>query len=123
MTDTALLAEADMREKEVADYERNISRFKAMLTRLPNGDWPGDIAQYRDAKLPVPAELDDDTEDLIASYRNRDMLAARIRSEKGQMRIAALALDVIRADIGDGYADALAAYRASVVVTTGEGNL
>lgn len=70
-----------MRERELYQYEINITNYSAMLADLPIGEWPENLVQYRGKPLDqVPDELDAEVDAL--NYRDR--LRKLLKTEKAE---------------------------------------
>ena len=70
-----------MRERELYQYEINITNYSAMLADLPIGEWPENLVQYRGKPLDqVPDELDAE----VDSYNYRDRLRKLLKTEKAE---------------------------------------
>lgn len=70
-----------LREGEVFSYDLNIANYTALISTLPDGDWPENIVQYKNATLDnVPDELDD----VVAQYQLRDRFRYLIKTERAE---------------------------------------
>ena len=94
------------REREVNGYQINIDNFTQMLTALPQGDVPSDIAQYVGAKPDnhtkiddLPLSFSDEQIDLISKYQYRVDLTLRVRTEKAEQNKAKAVLNALKAQI------------------------
>lgn len=110
------------REREVNGYQINIDNFTQMLTVLPQGDVPSDIAQYVGAKPDnhtkiddLPLSFSDEQIDLISKYQYRVDLTLRVRTEKAEQNKAKAVLNALKAQIPADQLDALVA-EALVIV-------
>lgn len=110
------------REREVNSYQININNFTQMLSVLPQGDVPSDIAQYIGAKPDnhtkmedLPLSFSDEQIDLINKYQYRVDLTLRIRTEKAEQAKARAVLDALKAQIPADQLDTLVA-EALVIV-------
>ena len=104
------------REREVNGYQINIDNFTQMLTVLPQGDVPSDIAQYVGAKPDTHTKIDDlplsfsdEQIDLISKYQYRVDLTLRVRTEKAEQNKAKAVLNALKAQIPADQLDALVA--------------
>ena len=110
------------REREVNGYQINIDNFTQMLTVLPQGDVPSDIAQYVGAKPDnhtkiddLPLSFSDEQIDLISKYQYRVDLTLRVRTEKAEQNKAKAVLNALKAQLPADQLDALVA-EALVIV-------
>lgn len=70
-----------MRERELYQYDVNITNYTAMLADLPTGEWPENLVQYRGKPIDqVPDELDAEVDAL--NYRDR--LRKLLKTEKAE---------------------------------------
>ena len=95
-----LTVNAVHRESEVHQYQINIDNYNQMLTALPTGDAPADIAQYLNTQpddLPIDMGIDDVM--MISQYQYRDKLKKLLRTEKIEQSKAKAVLDSIKAQI------------------------
>jgi len=104
------------REREVSGYQINIDNFTQMLTTLPQGDVPSDIAQYVGAKPDnhtkiddLPLSFSDEQIDLISKYQYRVDLTLRVRTEKAEQNKAKAVLNALKSQIPADQLDALVA--------------
>lgn len=104
------------REREVNGYQINIDNFTQMLTVLPQGDVPSDIAQYVGAKPDnhtkiddLPLSFSDEQIDLISKYQYRVDLTLRVRTEKAEQNKAKAVLNALKAQIPADQLDTLVA--------------
>lgn len=104
------------REREVNGYQINIDNFTQMLTALPQGDVPSDIAQYVGAKPDnhtkiddLPLSFSDEQIDLISKYQYRVDLTLRVRTEKAEQNKAKAVLNALKSQIPADQLDALVA--------------
>lgn len=68
-----------IREQEIFSYDINITNYEAMLLALPQGDWPSNLVQYKNATLDqVPDEHDQD----VTDYQYRDRLKYLLKTER-----------------------------------------
>ena len=64
------------REREIANYEMNIEHYEALLTTLPQGEWPVLIAGYKGASIEsVPVDLQTSVNDYSFRDRIKDVLS------------------------------------------------
>jgi hypothetical protein len=110
------------REREVNGYQINIDNFTQMLTVLPQGDVPSDIAQYVGAKPDnhtkiddLPLSFSDEQIDLISKYQYRVDLTLRVRTERAEQNKAKAVLNALKAQLPADQLDALVA-EALVIV-------
>lgn len=94
------------RENEINSYQINIDNFNQMLSVLPQGDVPSDIAQYVGAKPEnhtkiedLPLSFSDEQIALINKYQYRVDLTLRVRSEKVEQSKAKAVLDALKVQI------------------------
>jgi len=104
------------REREINSYQININNFTQMLTALPQGDVPSDIAQYIGAKPDnhtkiedLPLSFSDEQVDLISKYQYRVDVTLRIRAEKAEQSKSKAVLEALKAQIPADQLDALVA--------------
>ncbi len=70
-----------MRERELYQYDVNITNYTAMLADLPEGEWPENLVQYKGVPLEqVPDELDAE----VDAYNYRDRLRKLLKTEKAE---------------------------------------
>lgn len=74
------LAEAAViREQEIFQYDVNITNYEAMLTAMPQNDWPENLVQYRNS---TPDQIPDELDQVVADYQYRDRLRYLLKTEK-----------------------------------------
>jgi hypothetical protein len=109
-----LVVAAYHREIEVYQYQVNIDNYAMMLTALPSGDWPNELAQYRAVNADsLPHDLSDDAVTMVIDYQYRDRLRTLSRTEKAEQSKAARVRDALKTQIGANYDSLIAAYKAS----------
>ena len=99
-TINTLAVNAVHREREVHQYQINIDNYKQMLTALPTGEVPADIAQYINTQpddLPIDMDLSDVM--LISQYQYRDRLKKLLRTENIEQSKAKAVLDSLKAQL------------------------
>ena len=99
-TINTLAVNAVHREREVHQYQINIDNYNQMLTALPTGDVPADIAQYLNTQpddLPIDMDIDDVM--LISQYQYRDRLKKLLRTENIEQSKAKAVLDSLKAQL------------------------
>lgn len=89
------------REKELWGYEMNIGNYKALLERLPNGEWPEALKCFN--QNAVPAEKAEEW----AMWQFRDEIAARLVAERVQLSRSLLIYEVLLAQLPEGEREAL----------------
>ena len=97
MTDTPVTA-VEARTSEVAQYEKNIAMYTAILATLPQ-EWPTRLLEYRTAtdKHATIATVDDMQDvDLLSQLWYADQCYAAIRSETVEMNKAKAILTVLQ---------------------------
>ena len=73
------------REREIANYQLNIEHYEALLTTLPEGDWPMLIAGYKGASIEsVPLDL----QATVNDYSFRDRIKDVISTERQELNKA-----------------------------------
>lgn len=93
-----------MREREIMSYDINITNYTAMLTALPEDEWPSHLAQYRTATLDqVPDELDD----IVSQYQYRDRLRYLVKTEKAERAKSFRVYEALIAQIPEAERDTL----------------
>jgi len=112
-----IAAELVMREREIVQYDKNISRYTAILAGLPTTDWPAHLTQYKGKTLDlVPDEYDDE----VDALNKRDRIKSLLKTEREQRGMSSLAYQAIREEIKDVDADELrAAIQAALVAIQG----
>ena len=88
------------REREVHQYQINIDNYNQMLTALPTGEVPADIAQYLNTQpddLPIDMDIDDVM--LISQYQYRDRLKKLLRTENIEQSKARAVLESLKAQL------------------------
>ena len=99
-TINTLAVNAVHREREVHQYQINIDNYNQMLTALPTGEVPADIAQYLNTQpddLPIDMDIDDVM--LISQYQYRDRLKKLLRTENIEQSKARAVLDSLKAQL------------------------
>ncbi len=84
------------REHEVHSYQLNIDNYTLILADLPQGEWPAELAKYKDiesSKISADVSLADMT--IIANYRLRDRLLNLLRTERVEMNTAQRTLNAL----------------------------
>ena len=111
------------REREVNGYQINIDNFTQMLTALPQGDVPSDIAQYIGTKPDnhtkiddLPLSFSDEQIDLISKYQYRVDLTLRVRTEKAEQNKAKAVLNALKSQIPADQLDVLVAEALVLVI-------
>lgn len=67
------------REQELYHYDLNITNYTAMLSALPQDDWPENLVQYQRSTLDqVPDEYDQ----TVSDYQYRDRLKMLLKTER-----------------------------------------
>lgn len=111
---TDLAANVLHREREVADYQRNIDTYVHIMADLPQGAPPPEVQQLWATpaeKLPTDVPLEIVMQ--VADYQLRDRLAASIRAEMVQQNIARRAMLGVKRQIPEGdYEQAIQAAQA-----------
>ena len=98
------------REQEIHSYQININNYTLMISALPNGEVPAQIAEFVSYDLnDLPLSLDENTVELIASYQFRNQMISRLRTEKAEQDKAKRVLDAIKSQIPVDQFDALIA--------------
>ena len=98
------------REREVHQYQINIDNYTQMLTALPQGEAPAEIAQYMSTKTEeLPFDVPLETVQLISDYQYRDRIAYLIRTEAIEQGKAKRVLEALKAQIPADQLDALVA--------------
>lgn len=70
------------REQEIFSYQFNIDNYTSIINSLPEGDWPEDIAMYKNVTAEqLPESLTMEEVELINDYNYRDRLKFLIRTE------------------------------------------
>lgn len=69
------------REREVFSYDLNISNYEAMLASLPQGEWPANLAQYKNSTLD---QVPDDLDQAVSEYQYRDRIRYLIKTERAE---------------------------------------
>lgn len=88
------------REQEVNQYQINIDNYTQMLSVLPTGQAPDDVAPYVNMESQnIPADVPLDIVMLAADYQYRDRIANLIRSEMIEQSKAKRVLDALKAQI------------------------
>jgi hypothetical protein len=109
-----LVVNAFHREMEVYGYQVNIDNYITMLSSLPAGDWPSDLAQWAGANIAnLPTEMSDEDVQFVSDYQYRDRLRALLRTERVEQSKARRVLDALKAQIGPDADSKIAAYKAS----------
>jgi hypothetical protein len=109
-----LVVAAFHREMEVYQYQINIDNYGVMLAALPQGDWPSNLLNYKNATTEsLPESLDDASIGLIADYQYRDKIRNLLRSEKVEQGKASRVRDALKLQIGADYDSLIAAYKAN----------
>lgn len=81
------------REREIFHYKFNIANYIDMLKELPQGDWDEDILKY---KMGHPInEVSDEIFFRIEEFKLRDLLRARLRTEKVALNTSLRALTAL----------------------------
>ena len=99
-TINTLAINAVHREREVHQYQINIDNYNQMLTALPTGEVPADIAQYLNTQpddLPIDMDIDDVM--LISQYQYRDRLKKLLRTENIEQSKARAVLESLKAQL------------------------
>lgn len=69
------------REREIFAYDLNIANYEGTLAALPQGDWPAELIQYRNATLDqVPDEYDA----IVTEYQFKDRLHYLLKTERAE---------------------------------------
>jgi hypothetical protein len=109
-----LISAAFGREMEVYQYQINIDNYSVMLAALPQGDWPEELLQYKEAAIDrLPESLDDDVVLTISEHQYRDKIKNLLRTEKVEQSKAARVRDALKAQIGSDYDTLVAAYKSN----------
>jgi hypothetical protein len=109
-----LVAAAFGREMEYYYYQINIDNYTAMLVTLPQGGWPEELLQYKEAATDkLPESLSDDVVVTISEYQYRDKICNLLRTEKIEQSKAARVRDALKTQIGADYDALVAAYKAT----------
>ena len=96
-----------MREREVADYDLNISNYTALLTTLPQEDWPEHLAQYKN--VPSLDLVPDEFDDIVNEYQFRDRIRSLLKTEKRERMKAHQLMTVLLTQLPADRKDALIA--------------
>lgn len=116
-TINTLAVNAVHREREVHQYQINIDNYNQMLTALPTGDVPADIAQYLNTQpddLPIDMVLSDVM--LISQYQYRDRLKKLLRTENIEQSKARAVLDSLKSQLPADTRDQLILDAAAMLV-------
>lgn len=94
-----MTTEIEFRKQEIADYQKNIDNFTAIIATLPS-ELPAHLEQYRSRKdkHAAAAEISDLNDvALLSDVWFRDELEGRIRSEIVEMRKSQAILTILEA--------------------------
>jgi hypothetical protein len=67
------------REQEIFQYDVNIANYEAVLTSLPQGDWPENLVQYQHS---TPDQIPDELDQTVLDYQYRDRLRYLLKTER-----------------------------------------
>lgn len=90
-----------LRELEIAEYEKNIAVFKSILSNLPS-EWPQHLLQYREAtdKHSIIGKIENlDDVQLLSQLWYADECYARIRTETLEMTKSKSILLALKAQV------------------------
>lgn len=88
------------REQEVHQYQVNIDNYTHLLSVLPQGDWPTEIAVYTQTKPEeLPYSLPLETVTAISDYQFRDRIRVLIRTETIEQNKAKFSLAALKSQI------------------------
>ena len=109
-----LVVAAFHRELEIYQYQINVDNYGVMLAALPQGDWPEELIQYKDAAIDrLPESLDDESVGLVSDYQYRDRIRNLLRTEKVEQSKASRVRDALKIQIGSDYDSLLSAYKTA----------
>ena len=81
-----------MREHEFMSYQMNIENYTAMLARMPQGDWPEHLVQYKSVSTDrVPEEHSEE----VNTLNYRDRITALLKTERQEQKKGEAVLDVL----------------------------
>lgn len=107
---TSLVEQLLYREKEVHQYQINIDNYNQMLSTLPQGAIPDELASYASTPAEeLPPEFPIETVQLLADYQWRDRVSYLIRTENIEQNKSKRILESLKAQIPSDQLDALVA--------------
>jgi len=81
-----------MREEEYMSYQINIENYTAMLARMPQGDWPEHLVQYKGVSADrVPEEHTEE----VNTLNYRDRITALLKTERQEQKKGEAVLDIL----------------------------
>lgn len=105
-----LVTAAYHRELEIYQYQINIDNYTAMLSALPDTDWPESLVGYKTATIEsLPPNMSDADIQAVSDYQYRDRLRGLLRTEKVEQSKAARVRDALKIQIGADYDTLVAA--------------
>jgi hypothetical protein len=88
------------REREFAQYQLNIDNYNHILSVLPEGDVPNDVAQYMDTSIDnLPEYISADLFKRIMDYQYRRNIQRLIRSETTEQNKSKHILEALKIQI------------------------
>jgi hypothetical protein len=106
-----LVINAYHREMEVYHYQINIDNYTAMLTALPSGNWPENLAVWASTEIiNLPAEMSDEDVEAVTDLQYRDRIRSLLRTEKAEQSKARRVLEALKQQIGADADSRIAAY-------------
>ena len=85
-----------MREREVFSYDINITNYEALLSSLPQQDWPEHLVQYKGL---TADKIPDEYDDICNQLNYRDRIWGLLKTERAERDKSQRVLDVLVAQI------------------------
>lgn len=99
-----LVTNAYHREMEVYQYQINIDNYVAMLSALPDNEWPDNFVEYKAASIEsLPSSISDEDIQIISDYQYRDRMRGLLRTERIEQNKAIRVLNALKAQIVGDY--------------------
>ena len=81
-----------MREEEYMSYQINIENYTAMLAKMPQGEWPEHLVQYKGVSADrVPEQHTEE----VNTLNYRDRITALLKTERQEQAKGEAVLDVL----------------------------
>jgi hypothetical protein len=110
-----MIKHAYSREIEIYNYQVNIDNYNAIMTTLPQDEWPENIIQWKFTPTDqLPFTLSDQDVDIIHDYQYRDRISVLLRTEKAEQTKSSRLRDALKLQITGDYTALLQAYKTSL---------